>query len=328
MELKFQQLASHLQDTLRPIYLISGDEPLQVDEALQLIRAQARKQGCNDRYVYQVERGFDWNKLNEQTNNLSLFAEMKLLELRMPTGKPGKEGAKVLEAYCQAIPENTILLIQSGKLEKSTLSSRWVKATEQAGVLMRVWPKTGAELTSWVQARLRLNKLSDDLQTAEYIASCAEGNMFAAAQEIEKLALLQLSEANQDDVSAQPWMSNQSKYNVFDLVDTLLSSNRNKVITVLRQIRHDSVAPSLVLWALAELIRAVVHCAGVGSGGRIQNVFYYSKKQQLQNKARKYKVEQLYNLQSKCAKLDQMIKGRASGNVWDGFDDVALKLSR
>ena len=112
MELRVPQLAAHLQDTLAPIYFISGEEPLQIEESLGMLRSHARDNGYHDRHVMHVERGFNWDQLAEHTNNLSLFSEKKILELRMPTGKPGTAGAKALQSYCEQLPEDILLLIQ------------------------------------------------------------------------------------------------------------------------------------------------------------------------------------------------------------------------
>ena len=328
MELRVQQLASHLQDSLAPIYLISGDEPLQVEESMEMLRAHFRGLGYLERQVLHVERSFDWGQLAEHTGNLSLFSEKKILELRMPSAKPGTAGTKALQAYCEALPEDVVMFIQCGKLDRSSMKTKWVQAISKAGVLVRAWPLNGSELIRWVQSRLRKEQLADDRQTAEYIASRVEGNMLAAAQEIEKMALLKLGEQSTNQSAA--WMSEQSKYNVFDLVDTILQGERGKAVKILKQLQQESFAPNLVLWALAELVRAVIYTAqSRRSGGKgIQNVFYYNKKDRLSVQANKFSSDQLYTLLAKCAHLDQVIKGRATGNSWHGFTEIALKLAR
>ena len=338
MDLNIQQLQNHLNNEgLAPVYLLSGDEPLQIEESLSLIRAKARDQGYIERQVLHAERSFDWSQVTEQSSNMSLFGDKKIVELRLPTGKPGTAGAKALQEYCQQLTDDVLLIIQSGKIEKAALKSKWVQAISRAGVFMRIWPLTGMELLRWIQARLKSEQLSDDRQTAEYIASRVEGNMLAAAQEIEKMALLALTENNTSSAtenasssSPRPWVSNQTHYNVFDLVDTILAGQRSKVIKILAQFQRESFAPNLVLWGLAELIRAVIYSAkqnrGLAKG--VQNAFYYSKRNQLGAHANKFNRQQLYSLLMKCGQLDQMIKGRATGDVWQSFADVALKLAR
>ncbi|MFK8026800.1 MAG: DNA polymerase III subunit delta [Gammaproteobacteria bacterium] len=328
MDLNVQQLKDHLDRALAPVYLVSGDEPLQIEESLTQIRAKARDQGYIERQVLYVERSFDWSQVTEQSSNMSLFGDKKILELRLPTGKPGVPGGKALQQYCENLPDDVLLIIQSGKIEKATLRSKWVQAISQAGVFMRIWPLTGTELVRWVQVRLKSEQLADDRQSAEYIASRVEGNMLAAAQEIEKMALLSLGE-DQNDAN-QVWVSSQTKYNVFDLVDTILSGHRNKVIKILGQLQRESFAPNLVLWGLAELVRAVIYTSTQkrGQSKGVQNAFYYNKRNQLGVHANKFNREQLYTLLMKCGQVDQMIKGRATGDVWQSFTDVALKLAR
>jgi len=326
LDLNIQQLSDHLNRTLAPVYLLSGDEPLQIEESINLIRSQAQQHGFVERQVLHVERSFDWSQVTEQSSNMSLFGDKKILELRMPTGKPGTAGAKALQEYCQEPSDDVLLLIQSGKIEKASLKSKWVQAISQAGVFMRIWPLTGMELVRWVQMRLKAAQLSDYRQTAEYIASRVEGNMLAAAQEIEKMALLALGSDAASDT--KPWVSNQTNYNVFDLVDTILIGQRNKVIKILTQLQKESFAPNLVLWGLAELIRGVIYSAGRGQVKGVQNAFYYTKRNQLSAHASKFNREQLYTLLMKCGQVDQIIKGRATGDVWQSFADVALKLAR
>ena len=273
-----------------------------------------------------ADSGFDWSALTEQSHNLSLFGDKKILELHVPNGKVGVSGAKALQYYCQHLPTDVLLIINSGKIDKAALKSKWLEAITQAGVLIRIWPLTGTELVRWLQARLRAKNLPDDRPRAEYLASRVEGNMLAAAQEIEKMVLLALDENN----ASEAWLSSQSKYTVFDLVDTILLGQRPRVVRILSQLQRESLAPNLVLWGLAELIRAVIFTSTQkrGQSKGVQNVFYYSKRNQLNSQAGKFNRQQLYTLLSQCGQLDQIIKGRASGDVWQSFADVALKLAR
>lgn len=328
MELKPQQLTDHLSQNLLPIYMVSGEEPLQIDEALQLLRYRATELGYAERQSYHAERSFDWSLLLSETTNLSLFSQKKIIELNIPSGKPGTVGSKALLEYCQKLPEDVVLFIRSGKIERNALKSKWVQSISQAGAHLRVWPLKANELTAWVQSRLQKEGLQVERATAEYIAARAEGNMLAAAQEIEKLALLQLSKDGSEQ--ADVWMEDQNKFTVFDLVDAILAANRGKVVHVLKQLQTQSLAPNLVLWGLAELVRALSYNAPGAdrSASAAHNAFTYSKRDALRLQARKYKPAQLEALLAKCAETDQMIKGRASGEPWQGFIQIALKLAR
>ena len=324
MEIKTTQLITALDQALSPVYMLSGEEPLQIEQSLSLIRASARDGGYTERQVLHAERSFDWTQISQQTNNMSLFGDKKILELKLPTGKPGTSGAKALIEYCQQLPEDVLLIINSGKLDKAALGSKWMQAINQVGIHVRIWPLSGGELIEWIQTRLRAEELNHDRANAEYIASRVEGNMLAAAQEIEKMALLSID----SDQPTEAWLADQSRYSVFDLVDNILTGQRPQVIKILSHLQKESFAPTLILWGLAELLRAVLYAGGPAGGKGVQNAFIYNKRNQLNQHVRKFTPNQLYTLLAKCGQIDRMIKGRASGDVWQSFADVSLKLAR
>ena len=157
MNLKPEQLESRLRKQLAPVYFISGDDPLRVMEASDAVRAAARTQGYDEREVLTVQKGFDWNSLLSEAGNLSLFSQRRIIDLRLPTGKPGKEGAQALRDFSKQSPEDTLLLITAGKLDPAARKSKWVQALDKAGVVLFVWPLKGGELPAWVRARMRLS---------------------------------------------------------------------------------------------------------------------------------------------------------------------------
>lgn len=324
MEINVSQLAATLNKALAPVYMLSGEEPFQMEQSLDLIRKIAHKGGYTERQVLHVERSFDWSQISQQINNMSLFGDKKILELRLPTGKPGTAGAKALQDYCQQPPEDVLLLIHSGKLDKAALNSKWVQAINEIGTHIRIWPLSGADLIAWIQNRLRIDKLNHDRANAEYIASRVEGNMLAAAQEIEKMALLSID----SDQPTEAWLADQSKFSVFDLVDNILLGQRSQVVKILAHLQRESFAPNLVLWGLAELLRAVLYAGGSAGSKGVQNAFIYNKRNQLSQHVRKFTPQQLHTLLAKCGQIDRMIKGRACGDVWQSFADVSLKLTR
>ena len=154
MELKPQQLTDHLSQNLLPIYMVSGEEPLQIDEALQLLRYRATELGYAERQSYHAERSFDWSLLLSETTNLSLFSQKKIIELNIPSGKPGTVGSKALLEYCQKLPEDVVLFIRSGKIERNALKSKWVQSISQAGAHLRVWPLKANEPVSYTHLTL------------------------------------------------------------------------------------------------------------------------------------------------------------------------------
>jgi len=172
MNVRAEQLAAQLAKGLAPVYLISGDEPLQQGEACDAIRQAAREQGFSERQVMHVDAGFDWHALLAEANALSLFAEQKLIELRIPNGKPGTEGSKALLAYLERPPEDTVLLIISGKLDKSAQKVKWFKAVDKAGVNVQVWPVDAQQMPGWIEQRLRARGLRPETGAAALLECC------------------------------------------------------------------------------------------------------------------------------------------------------------
>src|SRR3989338_4009300 len=190
MPINADQLAPSLKRGLAPVYFVHGDEPLLVREAADAIRAAATAAGFSERQVLTVESGFDWNSLSASTQNLSLFAERCLIELHLPTGKPGETGAQQLVQYAAAPPPDTLLLVIAGKLEKATRESRWAKALDAAGATVIAWPIETAQLPGWIARRMLARGLKPGAGVTEVLAYHMEGNLLACDQEIEKLAML------------------------------------------------------------------------------------------------------------------------------------------
>ena len=256
MKLRFEQLSEHLQQGLRPIYLLSGDEPLQLGEAADAIRAQARAQGFAEREVMHVEAGFDWNALAAASDTLSLFAEQRLIDLRLPSGKPGKEGGAALAEYAANPPQDTVLLITSGKLDKNAAKAKWYKALDSAGVTLQVWPVEANQLPRWVGQRMRARGLSASPEAAQLLAERVEGNLLAAAQEIEKLLLL-YGESSVDAEMVEQGVADSARYDIFELVDTALLGDAPRVARIMEGLHGEGVEPILILWALVREIRAL-----------------------------------------------------------------------
>ncbi|MBN1378584.1 MAG: DNA polymerase III subunit delta, partial [Gammaproteobacteria bacterium] len=190
MRISPEQLGRHLNKPLLPVYLVTGDEPLQAMEAMDALRAAARQQGYTMRELMFVDRGFNWAQLSSAAASLSLFADKRILELRLEGSGPGKDGGQALVEYAERPAEDAVLLISMGKLDQRSQSTRWFKAIDQIGGVIQVWPKKPAELPGWLQQRLRSRGLELDREAVSLLATRIEGNMLAAAQEIEKLALL------------------------------------------------------------------------------------------------------------------------------------------
>ncbi|MGB5474623.1 MAG: DNA polymerase III subunit delta, partial [Gammaproteobacteria bacterium] len=254
MQLKPEQLDAHLKNKLAPVYFISGDEPLRVLEAADAVRAAARTQGYDERDVMTVQAGFDWNSLLAQAGNLSLFAQRRIIDLRIPTGKPGEAGAKALREFVAQAPEDILLLITAGKLDPSARKSKWVQALEQAGVAVFVWPLNAQEFNGWVQARMRKRGLQPSAIAVQMLAERVEGNLLACVQEIDKLYLLRGAGPVDADAIAG-LVADHARFDVYTLVDAALAGKATRSVRILNGLQAEGVAPPVVLWALARELR-------------------------------------------------------------------------
>ncbi|HEY9198147.1 MAG TPA: DNA polymerase III subunit delta [Gammaproteobacteria bacterium] len=332
MQLKPEQLAQHLKKGLAPIYFIYGDELLLVQEAADAIRAAARAHGYSEREVFTVDREFDWYQLTESSNNLSLFAERRILEVRMPTGKPGDAGGKALRAYSERPPEDTLLLIVSGKLDAQQRKSKWVTDLEAAGVGVPVWPVETRQLPQWIRARMQGLGLQPTPEAAELLAERIEGNLLAGAQEIDKLRLL-LGQGPVDAAAVTAAVTDSARFDVYGLVDTALAGEADRSLRMLTGLRGEGVEPVLVVWALARELRSLAGMAweigrGESAGAVMARHRVWAKRQPVVGKAlTRQSQDGWWELLAACARLDRVIKGLAPGNPWDELVHLCLRLA-
>lgn len=321
MWLKAEQLPSALKKQLAPVYFISGDEPLQLGETADAIRLAAKQAGYENREVLTVDKQFKWQELSQSANSLSIFADKKIIDLRLPSGKPGTEGSKALVNYCQHLPEDTLLLISSGKLEKSAKNSKWATTLEKSGGAIQVWPLEGDNLVQWLQRRLQSKGLNANKVDIQLIATRVEGNLLAAAQEVEKLFVLygscQLTKEQIENAVAD-----SSRYDVFNLVDAALSGRVDRAGKILTALNHEGIAAPVVLWALTRETRNLIHIQQQLADGQVRNAVFmrhqvWDKRQKLVSFAlSKLKRNDLMQAILLAAKTDRQIKGEESGNCW------------
>jgi DNA polymerase-3 subunit delta len=330
-QLRADQLTAHLQRSLAPVYFIHGDETLLVNECADAVRAAARSQGYNERQVFSAEAGFDWNSLLAASDSLSLFAERRILELRLPSGKPGKEGTQILRDYAERPAPDTLLLIISGKLESAARRGKWVLALEQAGVAIAVWPVEAAQLPAWIDRRMRAHGMRASRDALQLIAERVEGNLLAAAQEIEKLYLLHgAAELDVDGVAEL--VADSARYDVFGLVDAALAGDAAHALRILAGLRAEGVDPVLVLWALAREIRTLAQMTRELQGSGLAQVLaayrVWDKRKPLLSAAlQRIRGRQWWQLLQRCARLDRVVKGRAAGSAWDELLQLILSLA-
>lgn len=332
MQLRGEQLDAHLNGPLQPVYVVHGDEPLLVIEAADAIRAAARKQGFDEREVLTALSGFDWNQLLHAAGNLSLFGGKKLLDLRIPTGKPGREGGAALQDYCKRCSPDTLLLVTLPALDWKDEKAAWVTALGNTGVAIKLTAPALTELPGWIANRLRRQEQSADKEALSFIAERVEGNLLAAQQEIKKLALLypkgQLTLENVREA-----VLNVARFDLDGLREALLAGDVARIARTLDGLKQEGEAPPLVLWAMTEEVRALVQIkSGLAEGqpmeGLLRDARIWGIRQGLMKKAvSRQNLTQARDALADAGQLDRMIKGLASGDIWNEFLRLGLKLA-
>jgi DNA polymerase-3 subunit delta len=332
MRLRPQELAGHLGGRLLPLYLLSGDEPLQVSEAADAIRQAARERGHTVREVLEVDKGFDWGRLGAQADALSLFAERRLIELRMPGGKPGTAGGAAIAEYARRPPDDTVLLVIMPKFDRDQGRSAWVKAIEGVGAVIQIWPVEAERLPAWVAQRMRRRGLEPGAGVAELLAARVEGNLLACAQEIEKLLLLH----GRGPVSAAQLVeavADSARFDVYALADSALQGNVRRSLRILRGLRAEGTAEPVVLWALAREVRAVAAVANaMEAGGSPDQAMaaqgVWDKRRALvQQAARRQRARAWREVLCTCARCDRAIKGQDGAAPWLLLEEIVLAVS-
>jgi DNA polymerase-3 subunit delta len=321
------RLEAQIAGTLSPIYLISGDDPLLAGEAADRIRVRARDDGHTNRTVLTVDRSFDWVELAAAGASLSLFAEKQLIELRMPTGKPGVTGSKALKTYAANPPEDTVLLIISARLDNKSLKTAWVRALDAAGVVVQIWPLDRGRLPGWIAARMKRQGLQPGPNVADLIADRVEGNLLAADQEVQKLALLlDPGPVQVDDVLEA--VADSARYDIFQLVDACDAGDAGRAHRILGGLRGEGTAPVLILWALVREIRALATVAWQTSHGAkaadvMSKAGIWPKRQSLARSAlARHRLPDVHRLLRQAASVERIIKGAAPGDSWPALTDL------
>lgn len=327
-----EQLSAHLKKGLGNIYVISGDEPLLSQEAADIIRQTARKDGFSERELYQVETHFDWGQVQESANALSLFADKKIIELRIASGKPGDKGAKFLQDYAQAPAPDTLLLIICDKLDGATQKTKWFKALEAVATWIQIWPVTGAQLPRFIAQRFEQANLSASPEAIALLASRIEGNLLAAVQEIEKLKLLAPHREIDLELMSSA-VADSARYDVFNLTDKAMSGDIPGAVKMLQGLRSEGTDAIAVLWTLTRDIRALIQIQDALSNGQAfewaaKQAGIWDKRQPLfQQVLRHLKPAQIQQLLRKACGIDRAVKGMRDAEPWDELLDLTLHLA-
>lgn len=325
-------LPRHLQRQLAPLYLVHGDEPLLTLEAGDAIRAAARAAGCNDREVIIAEQHFKWDAFRGANANLGLFGERKLIDLRIPSGKPGIDGGKALEDYAAHPNPDNVTLVTLPRMDRAAQSSAWFAALASVGVNVEVKPLDRAALPGFIAARLARQGQKASGETLAMLADQGEGNLLAIRQEIEKLALL-LPAGNLDHAAVEAAIADVARFDVFALSEAWLAGDAPRVLRILGALREESDPLTLVIWQLSEDVHAIaaVHAlvtSGTPLGGAVRNVRVWGRRQAaLERAVRRVAAADVPRLLLELARLDALAKGIGRGNAWDEVTNAALALT-
>lgn len=321
MKASVENLATLLSRQLPSIALLAGDEPLIVGEACDAIRARARAQGFTERETYFVERGFDWAALRAAGNAMSLFAERRILEVRLNGASPGEAGAAVLVEMAERPPPDTLLLIVTGKLDSKAQSSRWVTAIEKHGLFLPVWPVEASRLPAWIRDRLTRAGLQADAEAAAVIAERVEGNLLAAHQEIEKLALLH-PQGKLDGAAVIDTVADSARYDVLQVGEAAMRGQAPRALKILEGLRQEGVDATLILWAINKDLQWMGRVQQLMRQGQTADAamgmaYVWRPRQAAMKQALgRIKPPQLLNLLLDAGRVDRAIKGALQLDPW------------
>lgn len=333
MRIAHAQLAAHLRKQLAPIYLVFGEETLIAQEAADAIRAAARQRGYSEREVLSVETGFDWQSLGQCAASFSLFAARRIIELRLGSAKPGDAGSKAFTSYAARPADDTLLLISADKLDAAMQKSRWFAALENVGVTVAAQPVDVQHLPQWIEQRMRQRGLQPSAAVVTALSERVEGNLLAAAQEIDKLALLVSDSASFTEERILEAVGDSARYSIYAFVDAALLGETARVWRILDGLRAEGVEPVLINWALHREVRILVALAFARSQRQSPEAIFSlykvweKRKALLQNALQRSNLEQWRKLLHACANIDRSIKGAGSGNVWDQLLHAALGVA-
>lgn len=323
MKLAVRQLDAQMKKGLAPLYTIHGAEPLLALETADRIREAARKAGCTEREVFFAEPGADWGRLGASAANLSLFASKRLVEIRIPTGKPGAEGARAIEAWCARLPPDDVTLVLLPELEWQQMKSNWFNALDASGIVVEARPVSRDELPQWLAERLSRQGQRASVETLEWLADRVEGNLLAARQEVEKLALL-LPAGEIGLEAIREAVTDVSRFDRDQLLEAIHDGDAARIARVVECLEAEGEPLPLLLWQLTEELRLMMALA---SNQRPRRYLTPERSSALQQTARRHNAASFDRELLRAHRIDRMIKGVETGNPWDGIVDLALGLA-
>ena len=333
MRLQPNQLTQHLEKGLQALYVLTGDEALAQRECLDVIRAAARNQGFEERSSFTVERNFNWQQITAFGQSMSLFASRRLLEISIPSGKPGLDGGKALQALAANAMMDTVVIIILPKLDRDGKNSAWFGALEQAGVALTLEEVAAAQLPQWISKRLALQGQETDAETLNFIAHQVEGNLLAAHQEIQKLGLLYPAGVLAGD-KVREAVLNVSRYDAFQLGEAVLAGDAERTVRILQGLQDEGAQPVAVMnplmWVLRPLVRVKqAEARGENLANAMQSARIYGDRQALVRRALgRLSLRQLQATLLKLAEIDKTAKGIMHGDAWLEISRLCFGLAK
>lgn len=334
MQLKSSQLAGQLAKGLSPIYVVAGEEPLLAQEALDAIRAAARAQGYSEREVLDAEKGFDWGKLYAAGASMSLFASRRIIEVRLPSGAPGVDGGKALTEYAKNPPSDVLLILHCGAIDWRSRSGGWFGALDAAGATLYFEPMKPGEFQPWLAARMKAAGVSTDEEGLSLLAERTEGNLLAAAQDIEKLKLL-FPGGKVTAAELEQAVADSARYEAFDFIGLMQAGDGAGAVRSLARLREEGFEVPEILGALAWSLRTWAQAAGYmaqtgGDAGRACEMARVPRKNQpqLSRALNRTRVTQVYGWIRRCTTIDQQSKSTGGKDqAWEELLTLALAAS-
>ena len=323
-----------LKQPLAAAYLVYGEEDLLRIEAVDALRAAARAQEYFDKQVLQVEGHFDWSLLKEAAQSMGLFAERKLIEIHIPTGKPGKEGDEALLQAASHFPPDTVTVLVLPAMDKTQQKSKWFQAWLQAASAIECKEVTAKQLPQWIAGRLQQQGLRIDGDALDVLAERVEGNLLAAKQEIDKLALLHPDGGQILLQQAQQAVADVARFDVFDLAQSWMLGDAKRVLHLCASLQAEGDEPVLLLWAVSEDLRALLRlkamqAQGEGEQSIRRNLRLWGDKYFWAERAlRRIGVKHTLAALQTCAAIDRQIKGAQDGVAWQTTEQMLLDLCR
>ncbi len=333
MRLPPQQLSQHLSAGIKPCYVLTGDEPLAQRECLDAIRQKARQMGFEERTSLTVDRYFNWQQITAFGQSSSLFASQRILEINIPTGKPGTEGSKVLQTIVEQTLADTVTIIILPKVDWKDQKSAWYIALEQSCVMLALEEVLPAQLPKWIASRLALQQQQADNETLEFIAHQVEGNLLAAHQEIQKLGLLYpTGKLSNEDVQAS--VLNVSRYDAFQLGEAVLAGDAERTARILQGLQDEGAQPVAVMNPLMWVLRPLARIKQAEARGESvttamqQAKVRYNQQALFQRALGRFSLRQLQAALHKLAEIDKTAKGLIKGDAWLEISRLCFGLAR